>query len=135
MLKQSLLTGGTLEDNPPANWLKKQIKITQDGGYHFYASVPGHSHVYGTLDLYLDYRGDLWINHIDVQQAARRCGVGSKLVLAAIKKYGKVYASRSGQDAEVDDDDTRHLSHEGAALVNHLIARGAMKETWLRYVS
>lgn len=94
--------------------------------------IPGPIHgAYGTLSLYVDENLDRWINHIQVAGFARRLGIGNKLVQKAIETHGHIYASNSPIDPG-GAGDTRHLSMEGAALVNALIHAGIMQQGWLR---
>lgn len=72
--------------------------------------------VVGELVLYEDNQGTFWINFVQVPQYAQRKGIASRLLQMAIDDHGTIYASLQGPD-EDDENDTRHLSPDGDALV------------------
>lgn len=129
-------TNHTLEDNPPRNFIIKHSVLS--GADHTYtATLPGGVNgplaggCFASLELYEDQNGDQWINHIETAPQAQRCGLATRLCVMAIQQYGTLYASNSQYDPG-GDDDTRHLSQEGAALVTRLIQRNIMQAGWLR---
>lgn len=129
-------TGLTLDDNPPAKFVKESIEISVDEARLSYsASLPGatgpDSGGYGHLDLFDDDSGGLWINYVSVPESVQKMGIGSKLVEKAIEDHGAIFASTSERDSD-DPSDTRHLSVEGATLVASLIKKGKMKKEWLK---
>lgn len=136
-MKQTLITnyivggtvGHTLEDNPPPEYVRTQLNIQANAGADYVARLPTANA--GELSLYEDNQGDFWLNHIYVEPQARRCGVARRLMQQAINDHGHIYASNSHIDPG-GEDDTRHLSVEGAALVAGLIAEGTMQANWLR---
>lgn len=113
--------GHTLERNPPdpsRSLLTNHIII--DGAEHnFTAKLQGGLNgplgggCFGTLELYEDNAGHMWINHIVVADNAQRCKIASKLCMKAIAAHGHLYASNSHVDPG-GKYDTRHLSQEGA---------------------
>lgn len=122
----------TLEQNPPPNYIRHHTMIQKDGRGLFWAVLPALPALrLGELDIYFDRIGGKWINHIEVRPQYQRCGVAARMVRTAIQDYGHIYASNSHIDPG-GYNDTRHLSQEGAALVNGLIASGAMQANWLR---
>jgi hypothetical protein len=131
--------GHTLERNRPDPSRSLLINHIIIGGaeQHFTAKLQGGldgplvGGCFGTLELYEDNAGGMWINHIEVAENAQRCKIASKLCMKAITAHGHLYASNSHVDPG-GNHDTRHLSEEGAALVRDLINRGIMAQDWLR---
>ncbi|MFU2878317.1 hypothetical protein ACM7M8_02225 [Pseudomonas aeruginosa] len=113
-------------------YIRENVKIEGDD-MDYYAELPGVGRI-GEFQLYKDNNGLVWINFMDVVSGARRSGVATKMYLAAKEVHAQIYASRSGKDAELGEDDTRHLSSEGAAFVNALIEKGLMKAGNFRQV-
>lgn len=138
-MKQPLITNflnqtvnHTLEDNPPAEFVRASAAVLTNNNGHYWAVLPNFpDFILGTLDLYKDNNEDNWLNHINVLDQCQHMGIGTKLMRKAIEDFGHIYASNS-LDEPGGDDDTRHLSHEGAGLVNSLIARGIMQANWFR---
>lgn len=83
----------------------------------------------GELELYDDDKGRMWINR--VSSTRQRIGIGLSLLNYAVEVYDKIYAvvNLSRHD-EVDGSDMRHLSEEGAALINSAIRNGILKDEW-----
>jgi GNAT superfamily N-acetyltransferase len=124
--------GHTFGQNPQANHVRHNTQVMSDGHGHYWAILPGYPQFQiGTLALYEDNNDDQWINHIVVLPQFQRMGVARRLVQRAIQEHGHIYASNSPHDPG-GDDDTRHLSQEGAALVTGLIVGGIMHANWLR---
>lgn len=73
--------------------------------------------------------GRFWIVGIETEANYRRRGIGTTLIYAGIAKYGNVYASSATKQKheEHDENDTRWLTDEGAALVRTCISRGIMR--------
>ena len=85
----------------------------------------------GELELYTDRDGREWINNIRVYAQFQGRGIGLRLLHAAVEDHGAVYAAVDmTQDDEENDDDTRHLSTEGVALVNSALRNGVLQEAW-----
>lgn len=114
-------------------WSKQFVQTAKTIGSEFeYKAILEHVGEIGDLTLYEDNQGGIWLNNIEVHDKAQRCGIATRLVLAAIQEHGRIYASRSHQDGHGGQHDTRRLTEEGAALVNYLIQRGIMNENDLR---
>lgn len=86
------------------------------------ATVPGIGDI-GELQL-ITIGGVTYVNHIAVHPRARRRGVGRRLIAAAIGRNGRIHGWTGTAAQETGPGDTRHLSHEGAALVAACIAAG-----------
>lgn len=85
----------------------------------------------GTLELYQDESGREWINNIIVEERFQRRGIGLSLLNAAVQMHGEIYAATGmHRDDEVGDDDTRHLSDEGLALVNSALRNDVLQDDW-----
>jgi GNAT superfamily N-acetyltransferase len=74
----------------------------------------------GELTLWVDDEG-YWVNHVEVHERYRRRGIATMLVKAACKRHGKIYFSRQTKDQCTDDDDTRYMTDDGAALASKLV--------------
>ena len=85
----------------------------------------------GSLELYEDSEGRYWLNNIDVKPDYQRKGIGLSLLNEAVNAYGEIYAATNfSKDQEEEDADTRHLSQEGAALVNCALRNGILQPEW-----
>ena len=78
-----------------------------------------------------DDAGRVWLAHASTRNDWQRQGIGRRMIAAAVDYYGEVWASTAGA-AEESDDDTRHLSQEGAALVTSCVRAGIMRPSWVR---
>lgn len=133
-LAANATAGHTMGQNPPADYVRHRARVMTDQNGHYWAILPHFPHIrLGELTLYQDNNGDQWINHIVVEHQYQRMGVASRLIRRAIRDshHRRIYASNSPHDPG-GDGDTRHLSQEGAALVNGLIQNGTMQQAWLR---
>lgn len=109
-----------------------RVDVDENGNCQAYLVLLAGDVLVGHLDL-IEIDGSYWINNVGVRDSAQRCGIGTKMYRAAHAKLNEpIYASRGHKNEDTDDDDTRHLSVEGAALVNSLIRNGHMNGGWLR---
>lgn len=105
-----------------------RIEIDESGG-SYDASYDGDDA--GRLELFQDPQGRQWINFIEVEQDFQRRGIGLSLLSHAVDKHGEIYAAVDMQASEeTGEDDTRHLSEQGAALVSSAVRNGILKEEW-----
>lgn len=129
-------TNTTFEDSWPAivallspeyKLVNTFVQVDEYGSCKAYLKV-GFRDVYvGYLDLMED-SGSYWVNNVWVAECMRRCGIATKMYLAARKKLKMApILFSTNPKADDDDDDTRHLSEEGAALANGLAGKGCMK--------
>ena len=84
----------------------------------------------GELSLFEDHKERQWLNN--VSSTHQSVGIGLSLLIAAVETHGAIYAATDGFQSfqEVNDDDTRHLSIEGAALVNSALRNGILLQEW-----
>lgn len=94
------------------------------GTLTLYVTVNGQEYQIGELELYEDEDDRNWVNSVEVDNQWQRRGYGRLLIQEAIDRYGKIYFSTQTKQEAVEDDDTRHLSVEGAALANSCVRRG-----------
>lgn len=113
------------------NWNEVEhhrIRIEYDGISTYTAFYDGTEA--GELSLFEDYEGRLWLNNVSSNN--QRIGIGLSLLKEAVEHHGVIYAATDGfqKFQEVNDDDTRHLSIEGAALVNSAVRNGILLREW-----
>jgi predicted GNAT family acetyltransferase len=78
----------------------------------------------GELTLHEDDKGKQWIAGVEVAAKLQRQGIGKKLVAFAIEDIGATLYASNKPKSDDDPNDTRHLSTEGAKLVNSCIRDG-----------
>lgn len=76
--------------------------------------------------------GNYWLAFVDTDKKYQKRGIGKELLRQAVAKYGKILASSATKFAheQVDEDDTRWLTGEGAALVGSAVRAGIMEAAW-----
>lgn len=86
----------------------------------------------GKMEVYdTDEDGKMWLNSIDIDKSYHSKGIGTKLIEYYIDNYGEIYFAAGMQNfQEINDGDTRHLSCEGAKLMNSLLRNGILKDEW-----
>ncbi|HEX5407262.1 MAG TPA: hypothetical protein VFX16_33730 [Pseudonocardiaceae bacterium] len=94
------------------------------GTFTLHVTVSGQEYQIGELDLYEDEDDRNWVNNIEIDAQWQRRTLGRQLIQAAVNRYGTIYFSRQASYEAVEDDDTRHLSTEGAALAASCIRQG-----------
>jgi hypothetical protein len=79
-----------------------------------------------------DEDGRYWLMFVETDEQYRRQKIGVTLLQAGVERYGAIYASSATQQMHEDSDenDTRYLTEEGAALVTAAIAKGIMRPEW-----
>jgi hypothetical protein len=84
------------------------------------------------LDDYND-NGQMWMMYVETPAQFQRRGYAAMLMKAAVQEHGAVYVSTgSKQEHEnVDEDDTRWLTEDGAAFVNKCLAKGILRHEWV----
>jgi GNAT superfamily N-acetyltransferase len=104
------------------------------GDFYAYLTVNGIqtevAHI--ELDDY-DDNGRTWLMYVTTEQGYRRRGYATMLMRAAVAEYGAIYVSQAGQQDHEnrDDNDTRWLTDDGAALVNSCVVKGILQQAWL----
>jgi GNAT superfamily N-acetyltransferase len=127
VIQQKITAGRTLQ--------AQNVDIEADGsGVTAYANIrQGVRASIGNAEF--DEFGDdrLWLTHIDTDAAYQRRGIGLRMLQAAVDEYGAVWASSAsqGEHTAQEEDDTRYLTEEGAALVNAAVARGILRPEWV----
>jgi len=109
------------QTNLPYHFNNEDVEIEREDS-DFSATVSGLGSL-GDLQLYDSGDGRKWINQIHVHSRAKRRGIGSALLQAALNQHNVIYASTQPADQD-SDDDTMHLTDEGGLLVNACIGRG-----------
>ncbi|WP_066309185.1 GNAT family N-acetyltransferase [Bacillus sp. FJAT-29814] len=106
---------------------KVKFKITDEEGFAFLDDIK-----VAEFEFYEDSNGRKWINNIAVKKEYQKRGIGTEMIRLAVEEFGEVYASTASKmDGKDNDYDTRHLSTEGAALVNSSIRKGILKKEWV----
>lgn len=106
----------------------ERIEIEDSGG-SYEASYDGENA--GSLELFEDRERRQWINYINVEPEFQRRGIGMSLLSHAVAEHGRIYAAVGMQSSEeTGEEDTRHLSTEGAALVTSAVRNGILNEAW-----
>lgn len=131
MLRQDgepLSRHGRLMSQPPITDFFPRI---EHGGntVTLYLTLTGQEYRIGELDLYEDDNGRYWVNNVEVNDQWQRRGYGRLLIREAADHYGAtIYFSKQTNQEARDNDDTRHLSTEGAALANSCVSHGLNAE-------
>lgn len=80
-----------------------------------------------------DDDGRMWLFYVETDANFRRRGIATALMRAAVQYHGAIYVSQAGQGdhEQRDQNDTRWLTQDGAALVNSCVQRGILRPEWL----
>jgi len=77
----------------------------------------------------LDEQDRYWLNGITTVDRFQKKGIGLAMLEQAVHHVGEVYVAADMPPQE-DGNDTRHLSSEGAALVNSAVSKGILNREW-----
>ena len=111
-------------------WLRlgnDTLEIEYDGDNRLTGRIRGQEIC--TLDLLLDEKDRYWLNGITTIDRYQKKGIGLAMLERAVYHLGEVYVAVDMPPQE-DGNDTRHLSTEGAALVNSAVSKGILNRDW-----
>lgn len=119
--------GGEVSD---CKWLQlgqDALVIEEIDDRHYVGWVQGQKVC--ELDLFEDDQGRYWLNHITTSECFQRKGIGLAMLERAVFYKEAIYAAENMSSSD-DPDDTRHLSSEGAALVNAAKRKNVLRKEW-----